>query len=322
MPRIIEFEAPDRRLTPDERGNEAFTRAGRYTGQYIRQTAEDVKQGGILQGQEIRQRGWPFDILAIEEAQAKQKQGGSVQVRSGGGGGGIRNAPTRTDGASLDAAARRELDGYSAVSGRYKTSAATRSQISSGARALGNISRALAANSESDLGDPSGVSVLHGTQDTMLDPDTGLYVTDPSAPQLAAMRKQYANDLTYMQAGGPNAGADAAANQRGDLIGAAGATGQYWRNYYGVSSTPDGGISNGVDPNSVDQYGNPIPRTPVDIPTDYPTGQFVSDVASDVGNQLETGLGVVGQAVSDAAAPLDATQSVDDLYSSAATGGM
>ena len=82
--RITEYSAQADKLNPVESGYSAQERAGRLLGTLYRDQASDVKEGGQVQGQEIRDEAWP---LAFDRFRAAR--GGGVRFiggRSGGGG--------------------------------------------------------------------------------------------------------------------------------------------------------------------------------------------------------------------------------------------
>lgn len=91
MPNIREFDAPKDQLHPDDKGFAAFETMGRRVGPLYNQAGQDVAKIGRLHAQEIQDRRWPYNIMALQQSGG----GGGVNFRvvgsrGGGGGGGGR----------------------------------------------------------------------------------------------------------------------------------------------------------------------------------------------------------------------------------------
>jgi hypothetical protein len=301
MASIPIYSAPDQRLRPDERGNEAYTRAGRYVGQYRRQTADDIRQGGVLQNQSIRERGWPFDILALEEDAAGGRGGGGGRggFRAiGGSAGDIGRGATfgGDSGARNNAKAARQLDPEIAAGlGR------TRAYTGAGARALGRVARVLGQDNALFPGDaPNGVSVLHGTTSTMMDPVTGLPVRDQTAREMAAEAKRIYNMQASMSR-----------ENYADIL-APSDQWKYWQNYYGNASNISG---NPVDTNqnpldaqgnqqgtTYDSAGTPVPAGPgvMELSSPDPIAAGLQGFADSIGNSISNAVDATNAAGADA----------------------
>lgn len=92
MPNIPTYRAPDVRLNAADRGYQAFETAGRRVGPLLNQAASDEREQGALIARGIRNRIWPFDILALYERRRAEEDdapdsGSGFQVRGGSGGG-------------------------------------------------------------------------------------------------------------------------------------------------------------------------------------------------------------------------------------------
>lgn len=83
MPNITEYRSPPLDLNPAERGVSAWDAAARRIGAFYGEVAGTQRAQGSLAAQALKQKLWPFDILALYEAQARGAAGG-------GGGGGVR----------------------------------------------------------------------------------------------------------------------------------------------------------------------------------------------------------------------------------------
>lgn len=111
MPKIVQYTAPEAKITPSDLGFSAWETAGRRIGPLYNQAAEDIKTGGELQAKEVENLGWvlPFDRFRAADASGRDR-GNSLRIqnqRQGGGGGGRRGSsrmsPQGTNEASIGA---------------------------------------------------------------------------------------------------------------------------------------------------------------------------------------------------------------------------
>lgn len=176
MPRIEEYGAPDRSIRPSAEGIDAFTRSGRYMGQYRRQAAQDARDLGVLQSQEIRDRAWPFDVLALEQQMQKEADKG-MAFKVEGGGGNISSMSGGKVGSGHASGGGHADNGDLASHGR----------ASRGAGALGRAAgRMTGANSDGTVFNQHG--------ETTIDTTTGMPIrpyTAKQAAQLNAARDKY-----------------------------------------------------------------------------------------------------------------------------------
>lgn len=68
MPRLPEYEAPERTLQPSDKGAGAFEQAGRRIGPAFNEAATFTREQGATASQLIQQRKWPFDMLELERS--------------------------------------------------------------------------------------------------------------------------------------------------------------------------------------------------------------------------------------------------------------
>lgn len=262
MPRIATYDAPVNRISPSERGADAATRAGRYVGQYRRQEAEDVRAGGVLQAQGIRQRGWPFDILALLQGKSGAGSGGGGGGRGGDtGGGGGGGGGVKSDGGSRDPFGFGKSDPFDA-----------HGQSSRGAAALGSVAR---RSGHGGGGGGGGPKVASREQ---VNPDGSRYkwFSDGSRQIERADGTVIKTDRNGHTSGGGGGGSRGGGGQglpytleHGQFVpagkdpmtgynkwaeGQAAEAEKYWNRYYGGPERPTG-IE---DP--VDRYGVPIVR--------------------------------------------------------------
>lgn len=229
MPRIVDYTATGD-IRPQDRGVDAFVRAGRYQGQYYRQIAHDTAEQGVLQSDEIRQRDWPFDILALEQRASEPP---SVRRSSGGGGGGGGSGSS---------------GGGRAASDPLRQHAST----SRGASALGRAASGLS----SGYGGGGG----SGGTGSYYDPGTGAQqktaqqqnkddqmIEKDRAKLQGIFDKQYSTEQ------------DAIGKRYDALTADADKNAQNLQNYYRkYTGDPNAGIPTGIDAsNGYDQYGNP-----------------------------------------------------------------
>ena len=108
MPKIVQYTAPETKITPSDLGFSAWETAGRRIGPLYNEAAEDIKTGGQLQAKEIENQGWvlPFDRF---RKFGESGRGQCLRIqnhRQGGGGGGragLRMSPQGTNEASIGA---------------------------------------------------------------------------------------------------------------------------------------------------------------------------------------------------------------------------
>lgn len=81
MARIVEYDAPNTKLTPSNEGYSAWETAGRRIGPLLNSAAQDVRAEGKLAGQEVKDQRWPLAFLAL----AKTPPITSINVRVAGG---------------------------------------------------------------------------------------------------------------------------------------------------------------------------------------------------------------------------------------------
>lgn len=92
---IETYNAPDRTIRPASEGFAAFENAARRIPTAYREAATAYEEVGRLQAQSIEARKWPFDILALENANRTSIRFGSDRSPRGGGGGGDHQAFNR-----------------------------------------------------------------------------------------------------------------------------------------------------------------------------------------------------------------------------------
>lgn len=92
MPRIVEYTAPTKQVNPSDRPQAAWETAGRRIGPLYNAAAQDIRQAGAVQGQMEKDKIWPFDVYALEAANAPQVRNTTSTETT------IRAAPPATTG--------------------------------------------------------------------------------------------------------------------------------------------------------------------------------------------------------------------------------
>lgn len=97
MANIPVFTPRQRVLTPESKGQEAIEIAGRRIGPLYNQAAQDIRERGQIAAEGIKQRIWPYDMLALYDRTAGSGGGVSFRVVGGSGSGGSSTPRTYAD---------------------------------------------------------------------------------------------------------------------------------------------------------------------------------------------------------------------------------